>query len=145
MAPALQPNRAAEFIAAQDRVYADVLAQLKAGRKSSHWIWFIFPQLKALGRSGTAKRFGLADLEEAQAYAAHPVLGGRLRECVALATAIEDSGAQEIFGTVDALKFRSCLTLFLRATGEELFRTGLAKYYGGVEDPLTTSLLAEPR
>src|SRR5262249_9142466 len=107
----------------------------------SHWMWFIFPQLKTLGRSAVAQRFGLADLDEAAAYAAHPVLGPRLRACVGAALAIEGANADQIFGFPDDLKFRSCLTLFLRATGDEIFRTGLAKFYAGEEDPLTLAAL----
>lgn len=127
------------FIAAQAPVYAQVLAELRAGQKRSHWMWFIFPQLRALGRSATAQRYGLEGLEEARAYAAHPVLGARLRECVALANAIEGKTANEVFGFPDDLKFRSCVTLFLAATGETLFQDALDRYYGGVGDPLTSS------
>ena len=131
------------FLDAQAGVYEQALAELRAGRKQSHWMWFIFPQLKALGRSSTAKLFGLADLDEARAYAAHPLLGARLRACVAAAGAIEHTSAHEIFGFPDDLKFRSCLTLFLRATGEDLFRASLVKYYDGEEDPLTVAALKE--
>lgn len=126
---------------AQDGCYAAVLAELRAGRKRTHWMWFIFPQLRALGRSETAQRFGLADLDEARAYAEHEVLGPRLRECVGLANAVSGRTAREIFGTPDDLKFRSCLTLFLRATGEPAFREALQRYYDGAEDPLTLTEL----
>lgn len=129
------------FIAAQAPVYAQVLTELRAGRKRSHWMWFIFPQLRELGRSETARRFGLAGLEEARAYAAHPLLGARLRECVALAAAIEAASAHEVFGFPDDLKFRSCVTLFLAATGEALFGQALARYYDGEADPLTLQAL----
>ncbi|MBC7769455.1 MAG: DUF1810 domain-containing protein [Phycisphaerales bacterium] len=129
------------FIIAQAPLYPQVLAELRAGRKRSHWMWFIFPQLRALGRSPTAQRFGLEGAVEARAYAAHPVLGARLRECVALAKAIEGRSANEVFGSPDDLKFRSCATLFLAATGEQLFQDALDKYYGGVEDPLTLEAL----
>lgn len=130
------------FIEAQAGVYAQVLTELRAGRKRSHWMWFIFPQLRALGRSTTAQRFGLADLEEAQAYAAHDLLGARLRECVGLANAVEGKTALDLFGPPDDLKYRSCATLFLRATAEQLFRDALDKFYGGAEDPLTLEALA---
>ncbi|MBL8542319.1 MAG: DUF1810 domain-containing protein [Hyphomonadaceae bacterium] len=130
------------FIEAQAGVYTLALAELRAGRKRSHWMWFIFPQLRALGRSTTAQRFGLAGLEEAQAYAAHDLLGARLRECVGLANAVEGKSALDLFGPPDDLKYRSCATLFLRATEEQLFRDALDKFYGGAEDPLTLEALA---
>jgi len=129
------------FVTAQAPVYAQVLDELRAGAKASHWMWFIFPQLRALGRSETARRFGLADLEEARAYAAHPVLGPRLRECVALANAVEGKSANAVFGFPDDLKYRSCVTLFFAATGERLFQAALERYYGGEGDPLTLAAL----
>ncbi len=130
------------FVEAQNRVYSDVLAELAAGRKARHWMWFIFPQLKALGRSATAQRYGLQSLEEARAYAAHEVLGARLRECTRLVNAVERRSAHEIFGSPDDLKFRSSMTLFKRAAPEEpLFHEALRKYYRGEEDPLTVRLL----
>ena len=100
------------FLAAQDPVYDEVLAELRAGDKRTHWMWFIFPQLRALGRSATAQRFGLDDLAAARAYLAHPVLGARLCECVDIVAALEGRSAEDIFGGIDALKFRSALTLF---------------------------------
>ena len=130
------------FVEAQDRVYPAVLAELEAGEKRTHWMWFIFPQLRALGRSATAQRYGLQSLEEAQAYLRHPVLGARLIECTRLVNAAEQRTAHEIFGSPDDLKFRSSMTLFARAAPDEpLFRDALAKYYGGEEDPLTLGLL----
>jgi uncharacterized protein (DUF1810 family) len=125
------------FVDAQQPIFATVEAELRAGRKRSHWMWFIFPQLVALGRSATAKHFGLKDLADARAYAAHPLLGQRLRHCVTLVNALEGRSAHELFSFPDELKFRSCATLFLQATGEDLFAAALAKYYGGEEDPLT--------
>jgi len=130
-----------DFLEAQDLVYPSVLAQLRAGRKQTHWMWFIFPQLADLGRSATAKRFGIADLDGAKAYASHRILGARLRDCVALANAIEGRTAHEVFGSPDDLKFRSCLTLFLEATGEKLFADGLDRFYGGVGDPATLAIV----
>lgn len=130
------------FTAAQAPVYAQVLAELSAGRKRSHWMWFIFPQLRALGRSATAQRYGLEGLADARAYAAQPVLGARLRECVTLANAIEGKTANEVFGFPDDLKFRSCVTLFLAATGEVVFQQALDKFYDGAGDPLTLAALA---
>jgi uncharacterized protein (DUF1810 family) len=129
------------FIAAQAGVYETVLSELRAGQKRSHWMWFIFPQLRALGRSATAQRYGLGGAEEARAYAAHPVLGVRLRDCVALANAIEGKSANAVFGFPDDLKFRSCVTLFLAATGEQLFQEALDRYYGGEGDALTLEAL----
>lgn len=129
------------FIAAQDPVYPSVLQQLRAGRKQGHWMWFIFPQLTELGRSTTARQYGIADLEAAKAYTAHPLLGGRLRQCVGLVNAIQGRSALEVFGSPDDLKLRSCLTLFLEATGEALFVEGLQRFYGGAPDSFTLELL----
>lgn len=130
------------FVQAQDPVYAQVLAELAAGAKASHWIWFIFPQLRELGRSATARHFGIASLAEAQAYWRHPVLGGRLRECVGLLLAVRGRTALQILGAPDDLKLRSSLTLFARAApGEVLFRRALQTYFDGLPDPRTTALL----
>ena len=100
------------FIDAQDPVYEEVLAELTAGQKTSHWMWFVFPQHKELGRSSMALRYGIASREEAQAYWQHPVLGARLRECIELALAVKGRTAFQIFGSPDDLKFRSSMTLF---------------------------------
>lgn len=129
------------FITAQESVYPRVLSELRAGAKQSHWMWFIFPQLRELGRSATAQRFGLAGLAEAKAYAAHDLLGMRLRECVGLANAVQGKTALELFGPPDDLKYRSCVTLFLHATGEQLFQDALDRFYAGEEDPLTLQAL----
>ena len=130
------------FVTAQDPVYTAVLAELAAGQKRTHWMWFIFPQLRALGRSERAIRYGLADLGEAKAYLAHPVLGERLKECTRLVNGVEGKSAHEIFGSPDDMKFRSSMTTFARAAPEEpVFRAALEKYYGGEEDPLTLDLL----
>lgn len=150
------------FLEAQEPVYQSVLAELRAGEKRTHWMWFIFPQLKGLGRSPMAERFGLADLAAARAYLGHAVLGARLRECTRLVNAIGARAADadivaakraggssavprtahEIFATPDDLKFRSSMTLFARADdGEPLFREALDKYFGGRGDPLTEQLL----
>lgn len=130
------------FIAAQEPVFDQVRAELAAGRKRSHWMWFIFPQLRGLGQSAIAQHYGLASLAEARAYLAHPVLGPRLRACTALVNAVQGRSAEEILGGVDALKFRSCVTLFAAAEpGEGVFRTALDRYYGGAEDPRTLALL----
>jgi uncharacterized protein (DUF1810 family) len=135
----------ARFVEAQAQRYAQVLGELAAGEKTSHWMWFIFPQLKGLGVSATARRFGLAGLAEARAYLAHPLLGARLRECTRTVLALEGRTAHEIFGSPDDLKLRSCLTLFAEAAGpapeDRLFGVALAKYYRGEPDPLTLRLL----
>jgi uncharacterized protein (DUF1810 family) len=129
------------FLTAQAPVYDTVLAELRAGEKRAHWMWFIFPQLRALGRSATAQKFGIEDLDDARAYLAHPVLGPRLRDCTALVLAVEDRTAHDIFGSPDNLKFRSSLTLFAQAGGGPLFTDALARYYEGKHDPLTLNLL----
>ena len=130
------------FLAAQDPVLEQVRAELKAGRKRSHWMWFIFPQLRGLGQSATARHYGLASLAEARSYLMHPILGRRLRDCTALVNAVQGRSAEEILGGVDAMKFRSCMTLFAAAEpGESAFRTALDRYYGGAEDPRTLELL----
>lgn len=131
------------FVDAQNPVYEDVVAELAAGRKASHWMWFVFPQHKDLGRSSMALRFGIASREEAQAYWQHPVLGIRLRECVELALAVKGKTEFQIFGSPDDLKFRSSMTLFSKVAPEEpLFQRALAKYFGGVGDARTLELLA---
>jgi uncharacterized protein (DUF1810 family) len=131
------------FVDAQASVYAQVTAELRAGRKRSHWIWFIFPQIEGLGYSETARHYAIASREEAAAYLADPVLGSRLRECVQLVLAIEGRSIGEILGYPDDLKFRSCLTLFAHAAEDrQLFRDALEKYFGGEEDALTVARLA---
>jgi len=130
------------FVAAQQGVYDDVLAQLRAGQKASHWMWFIFPQLRGLGHSQLSLRYAISDVAEATAYLDHPVLGNRLRECTQLVNAIEGRGAREIFGYPDFLKFRSCMTLFGRATEDrQIFAAALNRYFEGEEDPVTLRLL----
>jgi uncharacterized protein (DUF1810 family) len=134
------------FVDAQDRVYGIVLDELRVGRKRSHWIWFVFPQLQGLGRSSTAIRYGISSLAEARAYLDHQVLGPRLRECTRLVGQIEGSSADDIFGWPDNLKVRSSMTLFARATDDPEvqadFRAVLDKFYDGVEDALTVGALA---
>ena len=148
MIPVADPYGLTRFLEAQRHCYARVLEELAAGEKTSHWMWFVFPQLKGLGRSATARRFGLAGLEEARAYLAHPLLGDRLRECTRLVLAVEGRTAHEIFGSPDDLKLRSCLTLFAAAApvpanpADRVFAAALARYYGGEPDPLIVQLLA---
>lgn len=130
------------FVDAQDRVYDNVLDELRAGRKRSHWMWFVFPQIRGLGSSPTAQHYGIASLEEARAYLNHPVLGPRLRECVALVNAVEGRSAEQVFGWPDDLKLRSSVTLFAHATDDNGdFLALLDKYYGGEQDPLTLERL----
>jgi uncharacterized protein (DUF1810 family) len=136
--PASDPFDLQRFVAAQAPLYAQVTAELAAGAKSSHWMWFVFPQLQGLGRSSTARRYGIVSLAEAQAYAMHPLLGVRLRQCCGLLMAVQGRTALQIFGPIDALKLRSCLTLFERATPDEpLFGQLLDRFYGGERDAAT--------
>lgn len=140
--PSPDPFDLQRFVAAQDPVYAQVKTELAAGAKTSHWMWFVFPQLKALGRSGTARHFGIASLDEAQAYARHPLLGARLRECGRILLALRGFSALQIFGSTDAMKLRSCLTLFERAApAEPLWGELLQRYCGGERDAATLQLL----
>jgi len=130
------------FVTAQRPVYDQVLAEIRQGRKTSHWMWFIFPQIAGLGQSPTSVRFAIQSLEEARAYLAHPVLGPRLRECAAAVLAVRDRTAEEVFGPIDARKLRSCMTLFDRAAPTEpLFRQVLDKWFGGMPDDKTDILL----
>lgn len=131
------------FLTAQEPVYDAVTAELGAGRKTTHWMWFVFPQLRALGRSSTALRYGIAGRAEAVAYARHPVLGARLRECCELLLAIEGRTAHDIFGSPDELKLRSSMTLFAAVAPEEaVFGRVLARYCGGLPDQRTVELLS---
>ena len=136
------PYNLDRFVDAQSGEYEQVLAELRAGRKQSHWIWFIFPQLKGLGRSSTAEYYGVGSIDEARAYLRHPVLGRRLEECSALVNGIEGRTIDEIFGFPDNLKFRSSMTLFAQATADnQVFLEALRKYCGGELDPLTLARL----
>lgn len=138
----MDPFDLQRFVDAQDRVYDQVLAELRAGAKRSHWIWFIFPQLAALGSSSAAKLFGIGSLSEAQAYLEHPVLGSRLHECARLVAAIEGRSVDDIFGQPDNLKVRSSMTLFARASDDNAdFLAVLDKFYGGEQDARTNALL----
>lgn len=131
------------FVQAQDRVHAQVMAELTAGRKRSHWMWFVFPQLAGLGRSDTARFYGLADIREARAYGAHPVLGARLKTCSEAVLAHRRLDAHRIFGSPDDLKLCSCMTLFEVALPREpVFDAVLAHFYGGTRDAATLALLA---
>ena len=130
------------FVEAQDRVYDTVCDELALGAKTSHWMWFIFPQLKELGRSPIAKFYGIDSREEARAYWEHPVLGKRLLECTKLVLALRNKTANEILGFPDDLKFQSCMTLFSQvAPEEEAFKRALDCYFGGMPDKGTLKLL----
>jgi uncharacterized protein (DUF1810 family) len=135
------------FVAAQNPVFSEVCAELAAGRKQSHWMWFIFPQFRALGSSPMAQRYAIGSLAEARAYLAHPLLAERLRTCTQLVNRVEGRTAQAIFGYPDYLKFRSSMTLFARAAAgaSEPFDEALAKYFAGEDDPLTRELLNHPK
>lgn len=134
------------FTEAQQSVFPRVCAELTAGRKQSHWMWFVFPQLAGLGSSSTARTYAIASIEEARAYLAHEVLSDRLRECTQMVNRIEGRSIEEIFGYPDHLKFRSCMTLFAHAAADTeaagVFRAALTKYFGGEEDALTLRLLS---
>jgi uncharacterized protein (DUF1810 family) len=135
--------RLQRFVDAQHPVYAAVVSELRSGRKRSHWMWFIFPQVAGLGRSVTSQTFAVTSLAEAAAYVAHPTLGPRLRECAALVAGIEGRSIDEIFGHPDDLKFHSSMTLFARAApGEPIFGACLQKYFGGRPDPQTLALVS---
>ena len=129
------------FVEAQAPLYDRVVAELASGRKQSHWMWFVFPQLKALGRSSMAQLYGLHDLIEAQSYWAHPVLGSRLKECVFAVLEVPSVTAHEIFGSPDDLKFCSCLTLFEQVSPDQCFGAALERFYGGRRDEKTMALL----
>lgn len=131
------------FTQAQASVYAHALEELQAGCKQGHWMWFIFPQLRGLGRSDMAHRYGISGAAEAVAYLAHPLLGPRLKACCAALQKHKGQDAAVILGDTDALKLRSCLTLFARASqGDPEFVQLLADYFDSVEDPKTLELLA---
>lgn len=126
------------FVKAQDGVFERVCQELRAGRKSSHWIWFIFPQMRGLGRSARAWDFGISSIEEAKAYLAHPVLAARLEETTRLVLAHAGRPLRELFGTPDDLKFRSSMTLFAQAAGpSSIFAEALERFCGGKPDPTT--------
>jgi uncharacterized protein (DUF1810 family) len=129
------------FIEAQAAVHADALAELRAGRKRTHWMWFVFPQIAGLGHSAMAQRYAIASRAEAEAYLAHDVLGPRLRECTQAALDVPGRTAHEIFGSPDDVKFRSCLTLFDAVAPNDVFDRALARFYGGERDRATLERL----
>jgi uncharacterized protein (DUF1810 family) len=130
------------FLQAQEDDYEQALSEIKDGRKRSHWIWYIFPQIDGLGFSPTSKRYAIKSIEEARAYLEHPILGPRLRECAEAALGVEGRSAREIFGSPDDLKLRSCATLFACVSPPgSVFERLLGKYYGGGRDDSTLRLL----
>ena len=132
------------FVDAQDAgdTYEQALSELRRGRKESHWMWFVFPQLAGLGRSSTARHYAIASLDEARGYLRHPVLGARLREVAGVVAAIEGRSAEDVFGGIDAVKLRSSMTLFARAAPDEpVFQQVLDRHFAGAPDPLTDDLL----
>ena len=132
------PHNLQRFVDAQDKVLDVVLEELRAGRKQTHWIWFIFPQLQGLGHSFQANHFGIASLSEAQAYLQHPLLGPRLRECTQRVNLQQGRTIEQIFGYPDDLKFRSSMTLFAHATSDnQPFVEAVRRYFGGEYDAVT--------
>jgi uncharacterized protein (DUF1810 family) len=136
------------FVVAQEPVYDAVLDELRAGRKRTHWMWFVFPQLRGLGSSRMAHAYGIASLDEARAYLRHPVLGPRLVACTELVLAVNDRPLHEIFGSPDDAKFHSSMSLFAAAaanSGEQIFTRALERYFGGAPDERTRALFDAPR
>ena len=136
------PHDLKRFVDAQAHTYDQALAELRAGQKRTHWMWFVFPQIAGLGRSGMAQRFAIRSLAEAKAYLSHPLLGRRLVEAAKALTALDTENPAEVFGSVDALKLHSSMTLFAQADPDEpVFRAVLDHYFGGTLDDGTTSRL----
>ncbi|HKW58080.1 MAG TPA: DUF1810 domain-containing protein [Candidatus Acidoferrum sp.] len=139
---ASDPYDLQRFVTAQQDCIGEVLQELKEGHKRSHWMWFVFPQIKGLGLSSTARHFAIGSREEAAAYLAHPLLGTRLRKCTQLVIVVEGRSLRQILGAPDDLKFRSCMTLFAQATSDnQVFLDALKKCCGGESDPLTLERL----
>jgi uncharacterized protein (DUF1810 family) len=142
MSTQTDPFELSRFLHAQRDSYDVALEELQSGRKRAHWIWYVFPQLRGLGRSAASQRYGLSGVDEARAYLAHPVLGARLREAVRAMLAHGPVPAAAILGDLDAVKFRSCLTLFAEAApAEPLFAEALAHYFAGRPDPATLQII----
>ena len=140
--PADDPLDLQRFVVAQAKDYPQALAELRAGKKVTHWIWYVLPQLRGLGSSPHATFYGIASAHEARAYLAHPVLGARLRECVSAMNALGEASAVRVLGPVDAAKFQSCLTLFhFVAPHEALFAQALDKFFAGAPDATSLAML----
>ncbi len=136
------PHDLQRFVAAQQDSYASAVAELRAGRKTGHWMWFVFPQIAGLGMSAMSQRYAIASLAEARAYLGHPVLGPRIAECARILTELGGHDAEEIFGGIDAVKLRSSMTLFARAAEDDsVYEVVLDQYFGGEPDPQTEARL----
>ena len=136
------PYNLERFVIAQNSVFKQVLSELKAGTKMSHWMWFIFPQIRGLGRSSISLEYAISSRNEAQAYLQHPILGPRLKECTRLVLQVEGRSATDIFDSPDDMKFRSSMTLFAQASvGVDIFQRALQKYFNGTPDQLTLDRL----
>jgi uncharacterized protein (DUF1810 family) len=136
------PHDLERFVSAQQEVYGSAVEQLRAGRKTGHWMWFVFPQIAGLGQSAMSQRYAIASLEEARAYLAHPVLGARLAQCAGILTELSGHDPEAIFGPIDAVKLRSSMTLFARASEDDsVYYAVLDQYFGGEPDPHTDSRL----
>ena len=135
-------NSLSIFLVAQQNIYPQVVKELESGKKTTHWMWFIFPQIEGLGNSATAKYYSIKTIEEAKEYLMHPILGKRLLECTNIIAEIENKTADEIFGYTDTIKLRSCMTLFnFFAPEHKVFAAVLKKYFNGVEDEQTLFIL----
>ena len=140
----MDPSRNLErFLSPQRDAYPTALQEIREGHKRSHWMWYIFPQLRGLGQSNVAWYYGIEDLEEARQYLAHPVLGQRLREITAVLLTLSETNPEHVFGWPDCMKLCSCMTLFWEASYEELFLRVLDKYYQGQQDSVTLKLLGK--
>lgn len=141
------PFDLARFVTAQNPVFDAVLAELREGRKQTHWMWFVFPQLRGLGRSPMAERYGLASLDEARAWLGHDLLGSRLARCAEIVLATKISSLHALFGSPDDMKFHSSMTVFALAASEEqnLWRNNLDRWFDGRMDPRTLDLLGLPK
>jgi uncharacterized protein (DUF1810 family) len=139
-----EPHHLERFLKAQEKDHAQALSELRSGRKKSHWMWYVFPQLAGLGKSPTSKLYAIKDLGEAEAYLKHPTLGPRLLECAEACLRIEGASALDVFGSPDDLKLRSCATLFACISPEgSVFERLLERYFAGERDPATLRLLGE--
>ena len=135
-----ESNKLERFLDPQEFMYEQALAEIRNGRKEEHWIWFIFPQLRGIGKSRMSYYYGIQDIEEAKSYYAHPILGKRLQEATLLLLQ-QDKDLEEIFGYLDSMKVRSCMTLFFHATGDKIFLNLIDKFFGGNKDNFTLKLL----
>lgn len=132
------------FVQAQAAEYDRAISELRAGKKRSHWMWYVFPQIEGLGQSSMSRRYSIKSAAEAKAYLDYPVLGGRLRECFEVVNNIHESSAHDIFGSPDDMKFHSCATLFAYVSGGGVFQQALDKFFDGEQDQLTLRLVQKP-